>query len=74
MSDIVIEMVTRATDEMRVLLGELDDVLSAGYPPEQRHGLKIDALFQPHIRFFVAQLDGTAVGCGGVAFFPISPS
>jgi putative acetyltransferase len=23
----------------------------------------------PHIRFFIARLDGAAVGCGGVAFF-----
>jgi putative acetyltransferase len=44
-------------------------VLSAEYPPEQRHGLALDAIFQPHIRFFVARLDGVAVGCGGVAVF-----
>jgi putative acetyltransferase len=67
---ILIELVPRATDEVRVLLGELDGVLSAGYPPEQRHGLAVEAIFQPHVRFFVARLDGVAVGCGGVAFFP----
>ena len=69
MTDIAIELVPRATDEVRQLLTELDDVLGAEYPPEQRHGLKIDVLFEPHIRFFVARLDGAAVGCGGVALF-----
>ena len=36
--------------------------------PEQRHGLNIDAIFQPHIAFFIARLDGEPVGCGGIAF------
>jgi putative acetyltransferase len=35
----------------------------------QRHGLSIEQLFEPHVRFFVARLDGLAVGCGGVALF-----
>ena len=30
----------------------------------------LDAIFQPHIRFFIARLRGVAVGCGGVALFP----
>ena len=37
--------------------------------PEQRHGLALDAIFEPHIRFFVALREGRAVGCGGVALF-----
>jgi putative acetyltransferase len=65
-----IELATHATDEVRALVGELEADLAAGYPPEQRHGLAIDAIFQPHIRFFVARRDGRAVGCGGVALFP----
>lgn len=52
-----------------LLIGELEAVLSAAYPPEQRHGLKLAAIFQPHIRFFVARLDGEPAGCGGVALF-----
>ena len=64
-----IEAVPMLTDEVRVLIGELETVLAAEYPPEQRHGLDIDAIFQPHIRFFLARLGGEAVGCGGVAFF-----
>src|SRR5258707_10312444 len=67
---LVIEEVRTATDEVRALIGELDRVLSAGYPPEQRHGLSVDAIFQPNIHFFLARLGATAVGCGGVALFP----
>lgn len=68
-SSIEIVQVTAPTDEVRLLIGELEEVLSAEYPPEQRHGLKLEAIFQPHIKFFVARRDGVAVGCGGVAAF-----
>jgi putative acetyltransferase len=68
-SDIRIELAQTATQEVRALVGELETVLAAEYTPEQRHGLAVDALFQPHIRFFLARLDGQAVGCGGVALF-----
>ncbi len=70
MEDLVIEEVAAATEEVRALIGELDRVLSEGYPPEQRHALSLDAIFQPHIRFFLARLGTAAVGCGGVALFP----
>jgi len=66
---ISIERIEAPSDEIRLLIGELDAELSANYPPEQRHGLVLDAIFQPHIRFFLARLDGEAVGCGGVALF-----
>ena len=59
-----------ATDEVRLLIGELEAVLAAEYPPEQRHGLALDAIFQPHVRFFLATRQGAAVGCVGVALFP----
>jgi putative acetyltransferase len=65
-----IEAAPTATEEVRSLIGELETVLAAEYPPEQRHGLALDAIFQPHIRFFLARLRGAAVGCGGVALFP----
>ena len=57
------------TDEIRTLIGELNDELEALYPPEQRHGLALDAHFHPHIRFFIARHNGQAAGCGGVALF-----
>jgi putative acetyltransferase len=67
--DITVELTPAATEEARALVGELEAALTAEYPPEQRHGLALDAIFQPHIRFFVARLDGVAMGCGGVALF-----
>jgi putative acetyltransferase len=69
-NEIRIELALSATDEVRLLIDELEAVLAAEYPPEQRHGLALDAIFQPHVRFFLARLDGAAVGCGGVALFP----
>jgi putative acetyltransferase len=66
---ITVELVTSVTDEVRTLIGELDQILSAEYTPDQRHGLALEAIFEPHIRFFVARLNGAAVGCGGVALF-----
>jgi putative acetyltransferase len=64
-----IELAATATCDLRQLIGELDQELAAEYTPEQRHGLTLTALFQPHIRFFVARLNGAAVGCGGIALF-----
>ena len=69
MTEIRIERATEPTDDVRLLIGELDAELLRHYPPEQRHGLKLDALFQPHIRFFTATLDGQPAGCGGIALF-----
>ena len=68
--EVQIEPALAATDEVRSLVGELEAVLSAEYSPEQRHELTLDAIFQPHVRFFLARLRGAAVGCGGVYFFP----
>jgi putative acetyltransferase len=67
--DLILERTTTPSDDVRTLIGELEDNLAAAYPPEQRHGLSLDAIFQPHIQFFVARVDGDAVGCAGVALF-----
>ena len=64
-----IERIHGPTDEVRALIGELDAELSGSYSPEQRHGLTIEAIFSPPVRFFVVRIDGEAVGCGGVACF-----
>lgn len=69
-NELLVEPAIIPTDEVRALVGELEAVLAAEYPPEQRHGLDIAAIFQPHIRFFIARLHDVAVGCGGVALFP----
>ena len=64
---LAIQRQTAASEAARMLVGELEKVLAAEYPPEQRHGLALEALFKPHIHFFVATLDGAPAGCGGVA-------
>jgi putative acetyltransferase len=69
MHGVTIEAAGAATDELRELIGELDRTLGAEYSPEQQHGLTLEGIFQPHVRFFIARLDGKAVGCGGVALF-----
>ena len=58
-----------ATPEIAELIAELNDELSVLYNAHQRHGLALDAIFQPHIRFFIARKNGVAMGCGGVALF-----
>ncbi len=69
MANLTVALTSAPTDGVRLLIGELEAVLSAEYPRENRHGLPLDAIFQPHVRFFVATLDGAPVGCGGVALF-----
>ncbi|HLJ84728.1 MAG TPA: GNAT family N-acetyltransferase [Candidatus Eremiobacteraceae bacterium] len=69
MNEITVEAVGSLTDEVRALIGELDQTLAREYSAEQQHGLRPEAIFQPHVRFFLARLDGVAVGCGGVALF-----
>lgn len=63
-----IHLASTPTEDVRILIGALNEELEALYTPEQRHGLALEAIFQPHIRFFVARRDGEPVGCGGVAF------
>ena len=69
MADVVIERALRPTEEVRILVEELEAELASHYPAEQRHGLKLDAIFQPNIHFFVGRKDGSADACGGVAIF-----
>ena len=65
--EITIERLSAATPDARKLVEELDRVLGALYDPEQRHGLSIEQVFQPTVRFFVARLGKDAVGCGAAA-------
>lgn len=64
---ITIEPIHRPTDDLRELIGELDAELAIHYEPSQRHGLSLDALFKPSIRFFIIRSNNKAVGCGGIA-------
>ncbi len=69
MGALEIVLVAAPDDDVRLLVGELNDELSALYSPEQRHGLALEAIFRPHIRFFLVREKRAAVGCGGVALF-----
>lgn len=64
---ISVELAAVPTPELRALLAELDAFLAQHYPPEQRLGLPLDALFRPGLLMFLARLDGGPAGCGGVA-------
>ena len=66
--NITIEQTVEATLEARDLIRELNDVLGAAYEAHQRHGLSIEQLFESNVLFFVARLDGLAVGCGVAVF------
>jgi GNAT superfamily N-acetyltransferase len=65
---LLMELVETPTDDARTLVEELEEELSRSYAAEQRHGYDLARIFQPNVRFFLARLDGEAVGCGGVAF------
>jgi putative acetyltransferase len=65
----IVEEVSAPTDEVRALVDELERSLATAYAADQRHGLTVDAIFQPHIEFFIARLGGVAAGCGGLAFY-----
>jgi putative acetyltransferase len=66
-----VEPVLAPADDVRRLVEELERELSQHYPPEQRHGLSLEKLFQPGVLFFVARVteERTPVpaGCGGIA-------
>ena len=66
---IEVEQILGPTEAVRRLVGDLESELAEAYPPEQRHGLSIEAIFEPHMRFFVASVEGDPAGCGGVALF-----
>ena len=66
---IAIELLSGPTQDARELVAELDEVLGALYEPHQRHGLTIEQVFEPNVRFFVARLGEGAVGCGALALF-----
>ena len=69
MSAVAIERVMAPTDEVVAMLEELNRALDVGYSPDQKHALSLTQLFEPHIRFFVARLDGKAVACGGIGLY-----
>jgi putative acetyltransferase len=67
--EIAVEHLRGPTAEAAALIAELDAVLGALYEPHQRHGLSLEQVFQPNVRFFIARIADAAVGCGAVALF-----
>jgi len=65
--NLTIERIATATEDVRRLIAELDLALSGPYLPEQRHALSLEQVFGAGVRFFVARVDASALGCGGVA-------
>ena len=59
---LMIEKMTAPTDEVRALILGLEEELSPHYEPHQRHGLKLEAIFQPGIHFFLARRSGEPSG------------
>ena len=65
---ISVEQVNNPDEDAHDLVTELEHELSGIYSCEERHGLSIEQLLKPHVQFFIARLNGLAVGCGGIAF------
>jgi putative acetyltransferase len=65
-ADIVITLESPDQPDVIRLLDALDDYLLSLYPVEINHILDVKALSAPDIAFFVARIDGRAVGCGAV--------
>ena len=66
--DYTIAHLSAPDSDVRALVRELDAEMAVLTPAcEQRHGLTLDAIFQPHIRFFLAYAGREAAACGGVA-------
>ena len=67
--EIWVELLIGPRQDARELVAELDETLGAVYEPDQRHGLTIEQVFEPNVRFFVARMGDMTVGCGAVALF-----
>ena len=68
--EVAIDPETPRQPDVARLIGELDAYFARLYPPESNHLLDIEALCAPAIRFFVARLDGEALGCGALRVDP----
>jgi putative acetyltransferase len=57
---------TALQQELLPLFRASDAHAASLYPAESNHLLPVDELAQAHVRFFVARLDGSAVGCAAL--------
>lgn len=62
---LTITEVSPGRPDVLALINALDAYYQSVYQPEHIHVLDIASLLQPEIYFLAAELDGTAIGCGG---------
>ncbi|WP_374449201.1 GNAT family N-acetyltransferase [Stella sp.] len=66
MRDVILARESPHLPEVAELLRGSDAYSRALYPPESSYLIDPDQLARPEVRFFVARIDGAAVGCGAV--------
>lgn len=66
MGELVLARESPHQPEVAELLRGSDAYSRALYPPESSYLIDPDQLARPEVRFFVARIDGAAVGCGAV--------
>lgn len=66
MSEVSIGAEDPGSPDVSKLIGRLDTYLMSLYPPESNHLMSIESLRRPNVTFFVARVEGRAVGCCGV--------
>lgn len=67
MSDVRIALERPDQPDLWALVDELDDYQKPLYPPESHHGIDLQALLQPQVRFAAVRTEaGQAVGCGAL--------
>jgi putative acetyltransferase len=64
MDSFVVAAGDSTSDAARALLTELDNYLHTLYPSGIKHGLDVESLQHRSVTFFMASLQGEAVGCG----------
>lgn len=70
MADVVIAPGDVGASDVQALVAALDSYLGSLYPAESNHGLSLEALQAPDVRFVVAWLEGMAIGCGALRLAP----
>jgi putative acetyltransferase len=66
---VTVERVPPDAPEAADLVGRAEAELAQNYAPEHRHGLAVGALLAQRARFYLARVDGEALGCAGYVVF-----
>ena len=66
MNEVIIQIESPDQPDVRDLLAASDAYAAALYPAESNHMVDIDSLQGPEVSFFVARLDGKALGCASL--------